>query len=134
MALARGPLICAYFLTLSRMSEPCRLSSASGSLSHLRASARLQSSSTSVAVPTPPIMLCRPCCRQLTTYISNALLLMTIVTLMVVGSDRLKQLMVLHWVQICQTEAVMTSVLLCMFAYCPCLCAWKVRLHTHASA
>lgn len=50
----------AYVLSFSRMLEPCRLSRASGSVSHFLASAGLTSSSTSVAVPTPPTMLCRP--------------------------------------------------------------------------
>ena len=50
-----------YVLSFSRMFDPFRLSSASGSFSHLRASAGLQSSSTSVAVPTPPTILCLPC-------------------------------------------------------------------------
>ena len=50
-----------YVLSFSSMFEPLRLSRASGSFSHLRASAGLQSSSTSVAVPTPPTILCLPC-------------------------------------------------------------------------
>lgn len=62
-----------YVLSFSSMFEPLRLSRASGSFSHLRASAGLQSSSTSVAVPTPPTILCLPCqsCSPLLTMLFN---------------------------------------------------------------
>ena len=62
-----------HVLSFSSMFDPLRLSSASGSFSHLRASAGLQSSSTSVAVPTPPTILCLPCqsCNPVLTSVLN---------------------------------------------------------------